>query len=101
MDSYRANPQRLRALIRPAQVHRDVYISPELFELEMERLWPRSWIYVGHDSQIPAAGDFLTADLARRPVIMVRDAEGEVRVLLNRCAHKGARLLTEGTGNCR
>ncbi|HVW68776.1 MAG TPA: aromatic ring-hydroxylating dioxygenase subunit alpha [Steroidobacteraceae bacterium] len=101
MDRYRAHPERIRALVAPNQVHRDVYIDPELFELEMERLWPRSWLYVGHDSQVPAAGDYLTVDLARRPVIMVRDGDGKVRVLQNRCSHKGAKVVQASSGNCR
>lgn len=101
MEKYRNDRARIRALVQPDRVHRDVYVDPELFELEMERLWPRSWIYVGHDSQVANAGDYVTTELARRPVIMVRDTEGRVRVLMNRCAHKGAKVVGAASGNCR
>ncbi len=100
MAKYRDNPALLRELVRDDSVHRDVYIDPEVFELEMERLWRRAWLYVGHDSQVPAAGDYFTTTLAREPVIMLRDQEGLVRVLMNRCAHKGAQLVSATHGHC-
>jgi benzoate/toluate 1,2-dioxygenase alpha subunit len=88
---YRDDPRALHALVRDDAVHRDVYLDREVFELEMERLWSRTWIYIGHDSQVPNAGDYATAELAGRPVMMVRGEDGRVHVLMNRCAHKGAR----------
>ena len=96
---YRDDPAALRALVRDDAVHRDVYVSREVFELEMERLWSRTWIYVGHDSQVPGVGDYATADVAGRPVILVRGEDGAVRVVMNRCAHKGAKLVSEPSGN--
>lgn len=99
MTSYRHDPDALASLFRDGQVHRDAYISDEIFELEQERLFSRSWLYVGHESQVPERGDYTTADLAGTPVIMMRDAGGAVRVLMNRCAHKGARLVSEACGN--
>jgi phenylpropionate dioxygenase-like ring-hydroxylating dioxygenase large terminal subunit len=93
------DPSAIRALVCPDRVHRNVYTDPTLFCLEMERLWRRTWIYVGHTSQVPDPGDFYTAQIAAEPVIMVRDADDSVRVLRNRCAHKGARLASAVTGN--
>jgi benzoate/toluate 1,2-dioxygenase subunit alpha len=87
------------SLVRPDQVHRDVYTDPALFRLEMERLWRRTWIYVGHTSQVPEPGDFHTTQIGAEPVIMVRHTDGSVRVLRNRCAHKGARLASAVSGN--
>ena len=100
MTDYFGNPDAVRALIRPDEVHRDVYISDELFDLEMQQLWRNTWIYVGHDSQVPKAGDFYTTQIGLQPVIMIRDKEGSVNVLMNRCAHKGAKLLSAQAGNC-
>jgi benzoate/toluate 1,2-dioxygenase subunit alpha len=100
MGRYRDDEATIRALVRPESVHRDVYTDPELFDLEMERLWRNTWIFVGHDSQVPNPGDFYTTQIGREPVIMLRDAQGAVRVLLNRCAHKGAKLASAPSGNC-
>ena len=96
---YRENPDALRRLVEPDCVHRDVYTDPEVFQLEMERLWSRTWIYVGHASQVPEAGDYLTADIAAKPVFMMRQADGGIRVLMNRCAHKGTKVLGGMSGN--
>ena len=98
--SYRDQPEAIRALVREDAVHRDIYLSQELFDLEMERLWRNTWIYVGHDSQVPNIGDFYSTEIARQPLIMLRDEGGKVRVLMNRCAHKGARLVSAMHGQC-
>jgi len=100
MTDYRHSTAAIRALVCDDAVHRDVYLNPELFDLEMERLWPSAWTYVGHDSQVPNSGDFLTVTVARQPLLMLRGADGTVRVLLNRCAHKGAKIVGAGSGNC-
>jgi benzoate/toluate 1,2-dioxygenase subunit alpha len=99
MPRYREDDSALAALIEPDQVHRDVYLDQEVFDLEMERLWRRTWIYAGHTSQVPAAGDYLTVDIADEPLVMVRESNGGVRVLKNRCAHKGAKLVSARQGN--
>ncbi|MFM1988627.1 MAG: hypothetical protein RJA99_1584 [Pseudomonadota bacterium] len=96
---YRDDPDALRALVRDDAVHRDAYVDAEVFELERERLWARTWVYVGHDSQVPAVGDCVTVDVADRPLLMVRAADGEVRVVMNRCAHKGAKLVSDRQGH--
>jgi phenylpropionate dioxygenase-like ring-hydroxylating dioxygenase large terminal subunit len=99
MAKYRDNPASIVSLVRPDAVHRDLYIDPEVFELEMQQLWRNTWIFVGHDSQIPRSGDYYTTQLGLQPVIMLRDADANVNVLMNRCAHKGARLATATHGN--
>jgi phenylpropionate dioxygenase-like ring-hydroxylating dioxygenase large terminal subunit len=89
-------------LIEPARVHRNVYLDEALFELEMERIWGRAWIFIGHESQVKNPGDFITARINHRiPVIMTRDRSGQVHVLHNRCAHKGAKLVDTACGNAR
>lgn len=99
MPDYRQDPEALRALVRPDCVHRDLYIDPQLFALEQERLFANTWNYVGHDSQIPQPGDYITQEIGARPLIVVRHGDGSVRVLMNRCAHKGTRLVSQASGN--
>lgn len=96
---YRDDPAALRALARDAEVHRDVYTDPEIFALEMERLFANTWVYVGHDSQVPGAGDYFGTTIGAQPVLMVRHEDGTVHVLYNRCPHKGTRITTETCGN--
>src|SRR3954466_8952447 len=99
MGRYREDSGALAQLIETDRVHRDVYTDPEVFQLEMERLWSRTWIYVGHTSQVPQAGDFITLEIAAQPVIMVRHTDGSVRLLMNRCAHKGTKVVGDLAGN--
>ena len=100
MTRYRNDPGAVRALVRADSVHRDVYVDRELFDLEMEQLWRNAWIFVGHDSQVPLSGDFYSTAIGREPVIMIRGADGRVRVLSNRCAHKGTKLVSAVHGKC-
>ncbi len=99
MRRYASNPEAVRALVREDCVHRDLYLSEELFALEQQHFFANTWNYVGHDSQVPNAGDYVTVDIAGRPLILVRHSDGTVRVLMNRCAHKGAKLVSAPCGN--
>ena len=85
-------------LVQPHRVHRRIYTDPAIFEMEMTRVFAASWCYVGHESEIPAAGDYRTTTLGLRPVLMTRGRDGEVNVLLNRCAHRGTVLAAESSG---
>ena len=105
--NYCHNPQAVNALVRDAEVHRDCYISEEIFALEMEHLFANTWVYVGHASQVPQLGDYYATTVGDQPVVMVRHAaggsegagEGAIQVLHNRCAHKGVQLVPEGCGH--
>jgi phenylpropionate dioxygenase-like ring-hydroxylating dioxygenase large terminal subunit len=99
MSRYRGDAAAIRALVRPDAVHRDVYLDPDIFAIEMERLWAKAWIYVGHASQVPNPGDFYACTIGTEPVVRVRHSAGRVRVLRNRCAHKGAKLVNAASGN--
>ena len=74
------------------RVRREVYTDARIFELEMERIHERIWIYCGHESQVPKPGDYWTLQVGRQPMIMVRGQDRKVHVLYNRCPHRGARL---------
>ena len=102
MSSRYAQPltrAQVHALVEDDRVHRDLYTSPELFALEQEHLFANTWNFVGHASQIPKVGDYVMVTIAGRPLLMVRQADGSVGVLHNRCAHKGAQLVSAPTGN--
>lgn len=96
---YAEDPEAVAALIRPEQVHRDVYTSPEVFKLEMKHLYANAWVWVGHESQTPNKGDYITTTIGTQPVIMVRHTTGEICVLHNRCPHKGTKIAIDAAGN--
>jgi phenylpropionate dioxygenase-like ring-hydroxylating dioxygenase large terminal subunit len=86
-------------LVQPDRVHRSVYADPAIFELEMERVFGRAWLVLGHQSQVAGAGDYFTTRMGREPVIVVRKDDGGIGVLANRCAHRGTTVCAEGRGN--
>jgi benzoate/toluate 1,2-dioxygenase alpha subunit len=96
-----AHSDEIARLIEPGRVSRRVYTDPDIFELEMRRLFGRAWLYVGHESQVPNPGDFVTTELGRQPVVMIRHHDNTVRVLLNRCSHRGAKVVNERSGNAQ
>jgi phenylpropionate dioxygenase-like ring-hydroxylating dioxygenase large terminal subunit len=90
------SPPTAASLVEEHRVNGLAYTDPDLFEAELDRIFTRGWVFVGHESEVPDAGDFVTRRLGREPVIMVRDRDGEVRVHANRCSHRGV-LLCQGT----
>ena len=68
-------------LFRPGYVHRDLYASPELFAAEMRHLFGSTWVYMGHESEIPQPNDFVMRTVGRRPVILCRKEDGGFSVL--------------------
>jgi phenylpropionate dioxygenase-like ring-hydroxylating dioxygenase large terminal subunit len=86
-------------LVHEDRVHGSVYTDPSIFEQEMRDIFERVWVYVAHVSEVAAPGDYKTARIGRQPVIVTRGADGDVRVLLNRCRHRGSVVCREATGN--
>jgi len=87
------------ALVKHDRVHASLYTDPEIFEDELEKIFSRGWVFVGHTGEIPHPGDFRLKRIGRQPVIMVRDQQGEVRLLLNRCRHRAATVCQVECGN--
>ncbi|WP_063001727.1 aromatic ring-hydroxylating oxygenase subunit alpha [Nocardia mikamii] len=83
------------------RVDRRVMVDPEVFAKERDRIFERSWLYVGHESELSKKNDFTTRTVAGRPLIFARDNKGEIRVWINSCPHRGAMLCRERRGNAR
>jgi nitrite reductase/ring-hydroxylating ferredoxin subunit len=88
-------------LVEEDRFHASLYTDPRLFELEMERIYHRSWVWVGHESEIPQPGDFKSTRVGLTPVIVTRARDGQVHVLLNRCRHRGATVCDQNSGNTK
>ena len=74
------------------RVDRGIYTRPEIFEAEMERVFGRVWVYLCHESQVAAHGDYYATDIGRQPVFVVRREDGGLGAFINACAHRGAVL---------
>ena len=81
------------------RVHRSVFTSPQIAELEQRNIFNRCWIYLGHESEIPNSGDFRRRTVAGKPLFWVRGSDGQVRVFHNSCTHWGANVCRFDEGN--
>ena len=92
-------PQDLSRLVEQDRVHRRVYSDQAIFDMEMDRIFEKVWIYAGHESQVPKAGDYYTVQIGRQPMIMIRHSDGSIKILHNRCPHRGAMICGNRHGN--
>ncbi|PAL24230.1 SRPBCC family protein [Sphingopyxis sp. GW247-27LB] len=81
------------------KVSRDVFTSPEILELERALIFDRSWLFIGHGSELKEPNDYLTRKVGGRELIFNRDRGGEYRAFFNTCPHRGAMVAREKCGN--
>ena len=87
------------SLVQPDRVHTALYTDPAIFDEEIERIFNQTWVWVAHDSELPNKNDWITTHVGKQPVIVNRDKTGQVRVMLNRCRHRGATICERKKGN--
>jgi p-cumate 2,3-dioxygenase alpha subunit len=80
------------------RIHRSAFTDPKILELEKARIFDRSWLFAGHISELPEPGDFVTRNVGGRPVILMHGEDGQVRVLMNTCRHRGNLVCRDGSG---
>jgi phenylpropionate dioxygenase-like ring-hydroxylating dioxygenase large terminal subunit len=85
--------------VRNGMIPAHIYNDRAVFELEAERVFDRSWIFVGHESEIPARGDYVVRRVLKDSFIVVRDEAGQVRAHFNMCLHRGMQVCRAEMGN--
>jgi fatty-acyl-CoA synthase len=86
-------------LIEHDRVHGSLYTDPAIFAAELERIWYRTWVYVGHASEVPEPNDYVLKSIGPQSVIMSRDKQGQIHLLLNRCSHRANLVCDAERGN--
>jgi p-cumate 2,3-dioxygenase alpha subunit len=81
------------------RVHRSTMTSDAVLALEQERIFDRCWLYLGHETELPAPGDFVRRTIAGRPLIFIRGADGTIRAFYNTCTHRGALICRQDQGH--
>ncbi len=87
--------------IEEGLISREIFVDQRIYEEELERIFARSWLFVGHESQIAAPGDFILSRMGEESVILNRDRHGKLHVFLNNCRHRGMRVCRYDEGNTR
>ena len=84
--------------MRHGLVSRELFVDGDIYGAEVERLFNRSWLFLGHESEVRAPGDYVTRLMGGAPVILIRQTDGSVGALLNSCRHRGAELCRTDSG---
>lgn len=82
-------------------ISREVYVDEKIFQTEMENIFTRAWLLVGHESMVPNPDDYFVSRMGTDSVILTRDRQGDIQVLLNSCLHRGMKLSRYDHGNNR
>lgn len=83
------------------RVHRAMFDDADIFDLEMRHIFEGGWIFLGLESQAPAAHDYFTVNIGRVPTLVIRGGDGVLRGFVNSCPHKGARIAHAACGHAR
>jgi 3-phenylpropionate/trans-cinnamate dioxygenase alpha subunit len=76
-----------------------IYADEDVYQLELERVFARSWLFLAHECQVPQPGDFFSSYMAEDPIVVLRQRDGSIAAFLNQCRHRGMRLCQSDFGH--
>ena len=80
-------------------ISREVYTNEDIYRQELEQIFMRAWLFVGHESMVPNPGDFAASRMGAEEVMLVRDRKDKIHVFLNTCRHRGMKVCRYDHGN--
>jgi Rieske 2Fe-2S family protein len=89
---------RLRARKPGYSLDQPFYIDPDYYQQDLEQIWYRDWLFIGHDCELPKPGSYITAQVGAYPVVIVRDTKGNINAFHNSCRHRGSRVCSKEKG---
>lgn len=97
------SPEHLRTLVDATEgwLDRSIFWDEDIYQLELERIFARCWIFIAHETQLPEVGDFVTTYVGEDAVIVARARDGKIHAFLNSCSHRGNRVCFAEVGNAR
>src|SRR6202521_2388826 len=98
MSARDAMLSRLRKRKPATPLDREFYCSQEDYQIDLEMIWYRYWLFVGHDCEVSNPGNFLTVQIGEYPVVVLRDRDGGLRAFHNTCRHRGSRICSAERG---
>ena len=93
--------QSAKALVNSenGEISREIFVNHDLYRQELEQIFGRAWLYIGHESQVKKPGDFFVSKMGEESVILCRDRVGKIHVFLNSCRHRGMKVCRYDEGN--
>ena len=93
----------IRALvdIQNGTASREIFVDADIYKQELQQIFGRAWLFVGHESQVPNPDDFYVSRMGEDSVLLTRDRQGKLHVLLNSCRHRGMKVCRHDQGNTR
>ena len=85
--------------VKRGLVSRELFVNEDIYQQEQEQVFARSWLFVGHESQIPRPGDYFVSCMGEESVILTRDPQARIHVFLNTCRHRGMKVCRYDEGN--
>jgi len=98
-DISNASLQRPLVDLERGTVSREIFVNRDIYGQELEKVFTRAWLFVGHESQVPNPGDFFTSRMGEESVILCRDKLDKIHVFLNSCRHRGMKVCRYEQGN--
>lgn len=83
------------------RVNRAAFTDADIFEREMAEIYDHCWLYLGHESQVAAHGDYLATQMGRHPVFVIRGSDGDIGCFYDACSHRGSKLTGRTSGNAK
>ena len=80
---------------------RAIFHDQEIYQQELEKIFTRAWLFIGHESLVPNPNDFFNTYMGEDPVIVTRDGKGQLHAMLNMCRHRGNRVVRADDGNAK
>ena len=80
-------------------ISREIYVNEEIYKQELEQVFARAWLFIGHESQVPNPGDFVVSRMGEEEIIVVRDRKNRIHAFLNTCRHRGMKVCRYDDGN--
>jgi len=81
------------------EISREIFVNETIYQQELEQVFARAWLFVGHESQIPKPGDYFVSCMGEESVLLCRDREERIHVFLNSCRHRGMKVCRYDEGN--
>src|SRR5215813_4837746 len=80
-------------------ISREIFVNEDISQQEREQVFARTWLFIGHETQIPNPGDYFVTSMGEESVILTRDSKRGISAFLNTCRHRGMKVCRYDEGN--